>query len=65
MSGKAVALHGLGVHVYSGEDIAEIPDNLGEEEKGTEAKTINPTEIKEDFAPKIRKWRRKKKVLPL
>ena len=50
---KAVALHGLGVHVYSGEDIAEIPDNLGEEEKGTEAKTINPTEIKEkDFAPK-------------
>ena len=30
---KAVALHGLGVHVYSGEDIAEIPDNLGEEEK--------------------------------
>ena len=50
---KAVALHGLGVHVYSGEDIAEIPDNLGEEEKGTEAKTIKPTEIKEkDFAPK-------------
>ena len=30
---KAIALHGLGVHVYSGEDIAEIPDNLGEEEK--------------------------------
>ena len=48
---KAVALHGLGVHVYSGEDIAEIPDNLGEEEKGTEAKTIKPTEIK-DKEPK-------------
>jgi len=44
---KAVALHGLGVHVYSGEDIAEIPDNLGEEEKVTEAKTIKPTEIKD------------------
>ena len=25
---KAIALHGLGVHVYSGEDIADIPDNL-------------------------------------
>ena len=29
---KAIALHGLGVHVYSGEDIVDIPDNLGEED---------------------------------
>ena len=49
---KAVALHGLGVHVYSGEDIAEIPDNLGEEEKDdakekdTKANTIKTTELK-------------------
>lgn len=50
---KAVALHGLGVHVYSGEDIAEIPDNLGEEEKDdakekdTKANTIKTEELKE------------------
>ena len=42
---KAVALHGLGVHVYSGEDIAEIPENLGEED-------AKPKEIQK---PEIRK----------
>tara|TARA_R100000700_G_scaffold25939_1_gene32743 strand:+ start:3056 stop:3826 length:771 start_codon:yes stop_codon:yes gene_type:complete len=41
---KAVALHGLGVHVYSGEDIAEIPDNLGEED--AKPKEIQKPEIK-------------------
>ena len=29
---KAIALHGLGVHVYSGEELVDIPDNLGEED---------------------------------
>ena len=48
---KAISLHGLGVHIYSGEDIKDIPN--GDEDKGdgkdkdTEAKTIKPTEIKE------------------
>ena len=41
---KAVALHGLGVHVYSGEDIAEIPDNLGEED--AKPKTIQKSDVK-------------------
>ena len=41
---KAVALHGLGVHVYSGEDIAEIPDNLGEED--AKPKEIQKPEVK-------------------
>ena len=41
---KAVALHGLGVHVYSGEDIAEIPDNLGEED--AKPKEIQKPELK-------------------
>ena len=41
---KAVALHGLGVHVYSGEDIAEIPDNLGEED--AKPKAIHKSEVK-------------------
>ena len=40
---KAVALHGLGVHVYSGEDIAEIPDNLGEED--AKPKAIQKSEV--------------------
>jgi len=48
---KAISLHGLGVHIYSGEDIKDIPN--GDEDKGdgkgkgTEAKTIKTTEIKE------------------
>ena len=41
---KAIALHGLGVHVYSGEDIAEIPDNLGEED--AKPKAIQKSEVK-------------------
>ena len=41
---KAIALHGLGVHVYSGEDIAEIPDNLGEED--AKPKEIQKPELK-------------------
>ena len=48
---KAISLHGLGVHIYSGEDIKDIPngdeDKGDGKEKGTEAKTIKPTEIKE------------------
>ena len=28
---KAVAIHGIGVHVYSFEELVDIPDNLGEE----------------------------------
>lgn len=49
---KAIALHGLGVHVYSGEELVDIPDNLGEEEKGdgkekdTKANTIKTAELK-------------------
>jgi len=49
---KAISLHGLGVHVYSGEELVDIPDNLGEEEKGdakekdTKANTIKTTELK-------------------
>ena len=36
---KAISLHGLGVHIYSGEDIKDIPnDNLGKD-KDTDAKT--------------------------
>ena len=41
---KAIALHGLGVHVYSGEDIVDIPDNLGEED--AKPKAIQKSEIK-------------------
>jgi hypothetical protein len=41
---KAIALHGLGVHVYSGEDIADIPDNLGEED--AKPKAIQKPEVK-------------------
>lgn len=41
---KAVALHGLGVHVYSGEDIVDIPDNLGEED--AKPKAIQKSEVK-------------------
>ena len=52
---KAISLHGLGVHIYSGEDIKDIPngdeDKGDGKEKGTEAKTIKPTEIK-DKEPK-------------
>ena len=48
---KAISLHGLGVHIYSGEDIKDIPngdeDKGDGKDKGTEAKTIKPTEIKE------------------
>ena len=48
---KAISLHGLGVHIYSGEDIKDIPngdeDKGDGKEKGTEAKTIKPIEIKE------------------
>ena len=52
---KAISLHGLGVHIYSGEDIKDIPngdeDKGDGKDKGTEAKTIKPTEIK-DKEPK-------------
>ena len=41
---KAIALHGLGVHVYSGEDIVDIPDNLGEED--AKPKAIQKSEVK-------------------
>ena len=41
---KAIALHGLGVHVYSGEDIVDIPDNLGEED--AKPKAIQKPEVK-------------------
>ena len=41
---KAIALDGLGVHVYSGEDIVDIPDNLGEED--AKPKAIQKSEIK-------------------
>ena len=41
---KAIALHGLGVHVYSGEDIVDIPDNLGEED--AKPKAIHKSEVK-------------------
>ena len=41
---KAIALHGMGVHIYSGEDIADIPDNLGEED--AKPKEIQKTELK-------------------
>ena len=41
---KAIALHGLGVHVYSGEDIVDIPDNLGEED--AKPKTIQKSDVK-------------------
>ena len=40
---KAIALHGLGVIIYSGEDLADIPDNLGMEEETANEK---PTEKK-------------------
>ena len=40
---KAIALHGLGVHVYSGEDIVDIPDNLGEED--AKPKAIQKSEV--------------------
>ena len=68
---KAVALHGLGVHVYSGEDIAEIPDNLGEEEKDdakekdTETNTIKTTELKkvEEEVKKVEEKTSKPKTL--
>ena len=52
---KAVALHGLGVHVYSGEDIAEIPDNLGEED--AKPKEIQKSEVKkvEEEVKKVEK----------
>ena len=43
---KAVALHGLVVHVYSGEDIEEIPDNLGEED-------AKPIEIQKPEVKKV------------
>ena len=41
---KAIALHGLGVHVYSGEELVDIPDNLGEED--AKPKTIQKSEVK-------------------
>ena len=41
---KAIALHGMGVHIYSGEDIADIPDNLGEED--AKPKEMQKPEIK-------------------
>ena len=41
---KAIALHGLGVHVYSGEELVDIPDNLGEED--AKPKAIQKSEIK-------------------
>ena len=41
---KAIALHCLGVHVYSGEDIVDIPDNLGEED--AKPKAIQKSEVK-------------------
>ena len=41
---KAIALHGLGVHVYSGEELVDIPDNLGEED--AKPKAIHKSEVK-------------------
>tara|TARA_B100001287_G_scaffold276274_1_gene286507 strand:+ start:1272 stop:2036 length:765 start_codon:yes stop_codon:yes gene_type:complete len=41
---KAIALHGLGVHVYSGEELVDIPDNLGEED--AKPKAIQKSEVK-------------------
>ena len=41
---KAIALHGLGVHVYSGEELVDIPDNLGEED--AKPKEIQKSEVK-------------------
>jgi hypothetical protein len=41
---KAISLHGLGVHVYSGEELVDIPDNLGEED--AKPKAIQKSEVK-------------------
>ena len=62
---KAISLHGLGVHIYSGEDIKDIPngdeDKGDGKEKGTEAKTIKPTEIKEKEPKKDKKVEKEEK----
>ena len=53
---KAIALHGMGVQVYSGEDLADIPTNLGTDDKKSsiEQKTVfkSPDDIKHPFVIK-------------
>ena len=57
---KAVALHGLGVHVYSGEDIADIPNEVEKSEvkkveeqvKKVEDKASKPDTLKIDVPDK-------------
>ena len=69
---KAISLHGLGVHIYSGEDIADIPTEVEnpkeiqktevkkveEQVKKVEEKTSKPDTLKIDVPDKgsSRKW---------